>query len=123
MAEIQGIGIITVYVDDYDKAIHFYNKFLGFELKAKVGEKGCWGTLCNDVNMYIEGGHDKSNLTSNSIRTSVALTVESAFKTFNEFKKGGVELLHSEPELIGDEDWWFMFKDPAGNILEIFGEK
>lgn len=122
MAKIQGIGVITIYTDDYDKAIKFYSKFLGFEVKAKVGENGCWGTM-GAVNVYIEGGNTKVNIQPNSTRSSVALTVASAESTFNEFKSGGVELIQNEPQLIGEEDWWFQFKDPAGNILEIFGEK
>ncbi len=122
MTKITGIGVVTIYADDYDKTVEFYSKFLGFVLKAKVGEKGCWGTM-GPVNIYIEGGNTRTNLQTTSTRSSVALTVDSADATFEELKKGGVELLHSEPQLIGEEDWWFMFKDPAGNILEIFGEK
>lgn len=122
MTKITGIGVITIYADDYDKAVEFYSKFLGFTLKAKVSENGCWGTL-GAVNIYIEGGKTRTSLQTTSTRSSVALTVVSAFATFEEFKKGGVDLLHTEPQLIGEEDWWFLFKDPAGNILEIFGEK
>lgn len=122
MAKIQGIGVITIYADDFDTAVLFYSKFLDFEMKAKVGEKGCWGTI-GAANIYIEGGNTKTNLHTTSTRSSVALIVASAFNTFAEFEKGGVELLHKEPQLVGEEDWWFQFKDPAGNILEIFGEK
>jgi len=122
MAKIQGIGVITIYADNYDKAVEFYSKFLGFVLKAKVGENGCWGTM-GAVNIYIEGGNTKVNIQPTSTRSSVALTVASAEATFKEFKTGGVELIHNEPQLVGEEDWWFQFKDPAGNILEIFGEK
>ena len=122
MTKIQGIGVVTIYTDDYDKAVVFYTKYLGFVMKTKVGEKGCWGTM-GAVNIYIEGGNTRMNPETTSARSSVALIVDSAFATFEEFKKGGVELLHSEPQLIGEEDWWFLFRDPAGNILEIFGEK
>ncbi len=122
MAKIQGIGVVTIYADNYDKAVEFYSKFLGFNLKAKVGEKGCWGTL-GSVNIYIEGGNLRTNQQKTSTRSSVALIVASADATFKEFQDGGVELLHTEPQLVGEEDWWFLFKDPAGNILEIFGEK
>lgn len=122
MAKIQGVGVVTIYADDYDKAVEFYNNFLGFVIKAKVGEKGCWGTI-GAVNIYIEGGNTKTNIQTTSTRSSVALIVASANDTFAEFKKGGVELLHTEPQLVGEEDWWFQFRDPAGNILEIFGEK
>ncbi|MBC7712364.1 MAG: VOC family protein [Rhizobacter sp.] len=122
MAKIQGIGVVTIYTDDYDKAVQFYNKFLNFEMKAKIGEKGCWGS-CGTVNIYIEGGNTKTNLVTSSTRTSVAFIVASIDNVFTEFKNGGVELIHTEPQKIGDEDWWFMFKDPSGNILEMFGEK
>lgn len=122
MTKIKGIGVVTIYADDYDKTIDFYSKFLGFVMKAKVCEKGCWGTM-GAVNIYIEGGNTRVDPQTTSARSSVALIVDSAFATFEEFKKGGVELLHTEPQLIGEEDWWFLFKDPAGNILEIFGEK
>ncbi len=122
MAKIKEIAVATIYVDQYENALSFYSKFLGFEKKADMGPSSCWGKAGN-INMYIEGGNKKTDQSEKGTRVGIVLVVDSASEVFSEFKNGGVELLSEAPIEMSANEYWFLFKDPAGNILEIYGDK
>jgi len=122
MAKIKEVAVVTIYVDQYEKALNFYTRFLGFEKKADMGANSCWGKA-GAINMYIEGENKRTDQNEKGTRSSVVLVVDSATETYNEFKSGGVELLSDAPIEMSANEYWFLFKDPSGNILEIYGEK
>ncbi len=49
------------------------------------------------------------------------LSVESASALFERLRTEGITLLHEVPVNMGHEQYWFMFRDPAGNIIEVIG--
>ena len=65
----------------------------------------------------------KIEIDDKTMRSSICFSVDNAFDMFNKMKEHSVELLHEKPQDMGEDDFWFMFKDPSGNILEILGGK
>jgi predicted enzyme related to lactoylglutathione lyase len=120
MEKVKSINFASIYVDDYQKAFVFYQKHFGFEVKHRMGENASWGKA-GDAAIYLEGGNSLTDFTDKSVRTSVVFNVESASKFFNQLTADGVITLQSEPQNMGADDYWFQFRDPAGNILEVLG--
>jgi predicted enzyme related to lactoylglutathione lyase len=120
METVKSINFASIYVDDYQKSFEFYTKHFGYEVKHPMGENASWGKA-GEAAIYIEGGNKISELTEKSVRTSVVFNVTSTSKFYNQLKSDNVSLIHSEPQHMGSDDYWFQFRDPAGNILEILG--
>jgi len=120
MEKVKAINFAAIYVDDYKKAFAFYQKHFGYEVKYPMGEQASWGKA-GEAAIYIEGGNNPIDITEKTVRTSVVFNVTSASKFFNQLKTDGVFLVQSEPQNMGADDYWFQFRDPAGNILEILG--
>lgn len=122
MEKVKNICFACVYVDDYEKALAFYQKHFGFEIKFPMGNNSSWGKA-GDAGLYIEGGNRSAEVTDKSVRASVVFGVVSAFEFFKQLKSDKINILQSEPKDMGGGDYWFQFKDPAGNIIEILGGK
>jgi len=119
-----GIAFATIYVDDYRKNLDFYTRTLGLEKSFDMTESSCFLKLSDEkFGLYLEGGNEPSKIDINKTRSSVVFTVTSAFILFDKLKAHNVDILHSAPQDMGEGDFWFMFKDPAGNILEVLGGK
>ena len=54
-------------------------------------------------------------------RPSFVLGVGSARALFDKLRQAEVPIVQSEPMNMGNEQYWFQFSDPAGNILEVLG--
>lgn len=122
METVKGISFATIYVDDYPKSLAFYKKHFGYEIKHPMGENASWGKA-GSAGLYLEGGNRQVDLTEKSVRASIVFSVESATKFFNQLKSDNVQMIQSEPQDMGSGDYWFQFRDPAGNILEVLGGK
>lgn len=121
--EIKGIGIVTVYVDDFRSNFEFYKDVLGLEKSYDMSEKACFFKMNNGNGLYLEGGNKKTNLNYDTIRTSFIFNVDSVFDFYEKLKTAKVKIIHDTPEDMGNGDYWFQFSDPAGNILEVLGKK
>ncbi len=120
MEKVKSINFASIYVDDYQKAFAFYQKHFGYKVKYPMGEHASWGKA-GEAAIYIEGGNKPADLTEKTVRASVVFNVTSASKFFNQLKLDGVSLIQAEPQNMGADDFWFQFRDPSGNILEILG--
>lgn len=122
MVKIKSINFASIYVEDYNQALSFYQKHFGYEVKSPMGDNASWGKA-GEAAIYLEGGNKPVAVTEKSIRVSVVFNVASASVFFDQLKSDGVRLIQSEPLNMGADDYWFQFRDPAGNILEILGGK
>lgn len=122
MAKILELATVTIYVDDFEKSLEFYQKHLSFEKKSDMGPNACWGKS-GSVGIYLQGGNLSKKLNESDCRVGVVLYTDSVEKAFAELKEAKVELLHSEIQSLFEDEYWFQFRDPAGNILEMAGKK
>ena len=121
MSQVQGIEFATVYVDDYEKALAFYQKHFGYEVLHPMSDTSSWGKV-GDAGLYIEGKNEPAAVSDKSTRASIVFNVKSSLTFFKELKDAGVEIIQEEAVNMG-EHYWFQFKDPAGNILEALGHE
>lgn len=118
----QGVHTVAIYVSNIARAKEFYIQILGFEHGWDVHENLTF-LKTGSTHVYLEGGYDSVEITDKSARLSFFLEADGSVKeVFEILKSRGVELLQSSPEQVGDDTWWFQFKDPDGNILEVSGK-
>ncbi len=118
----KGINTVTVYVKDLERAKKFYIEILGFELAYDVHPSLSFLKVAS-THVYLEGGYDPVEITDKSARLSFFLEAEGSVKeVFDTLKSKGVKTIQESPEQVGDDTWWFQFKDPDGNILEVSGK-
>lgn len=116
------VNTLAVYVTDFTRAKKFYTKALGFEVSADLGENTCF-LHSGNLYIYLEGGHQSSNVSAETVRLSFFLeTEESVNKVYNKLKESGVRILQNKPQQVGADIFWFQFADPDGNILEVSGK-
>lgn len=117
------IAFGSIYCSDYEKNLKLYTEALGLEKSFDIEENSCFLKFANGSDaLYVNGNAGKRNFKENIARSSIIFGTHSVFKTFDNINKTGVQMIHSEPQDIGDGDYWFMFKDFSGNIIEILGE-
>jgi catechol 2,3-dioxygenase-like lactoylglutathione lyase family enzyme len=118
-----GVHTVAIYVSDIVRAKQFYTHVLGFEQGWDVHENLTFLKV-GSTYVYLEGGYNTSGITDKSTRLSFFLEVEKPIKEiFEILKSRGVEPIQSSPERVGHDVWWFQFRDPDGNILEISGSR
>ena len=49
------------------------------------------------------------------------LVVKSVQALFEKLKSYNIETIQDKPLDVGNDEFWFQFRDPAGNILEAVG--
>lgn len=114
------VGIVTLFVNDQDRAKKFYTETLGWQVRddAPMGENMRWLSvvppnaqtsvvLCKNFGAWSPervGGE-----------SGLALEVDDVFKTAEQLKKAGVAFV-SEPSMqfFGG---WAVFKDSEGNEI------
>lgn len=110
------ISVVTLFVDDLDRAIDFYTKSLGWEktMDAPMGDSR-WVTVApkgaqTAFSLAKSGAYGKAAGSSN-----VVLEVDDVHKTHDQLMKRKVEFT----EAPRTEPWggWAMFKDSEGNTL------
>lgn len=118
----QGVHTVAVYVSDMARAKEFYTQVLGFEQGWDVHENLSFLKV-GTAHVYLEGGYEPAEISERIIRLSFFLEAEKSVKeVFDTLKARGVKLVQDSPEEIGHDVWWFQFRDPDGNILEVSGK-
>ena len=120
---IKGIAFVSVYVDDFETSYKFYNEVLRLEKEYDMGKLACFFKLGADSGLYLQGGNKKNTIDDKTMRTAFTLNVTSANAMFEKLKEAGVKFVQNAPMDMGQENFWFQFYDPSGNILEILGGK
>jgi len=118
---LTGIELVTCYVDDYQKAYEFYNGLLGLVKQFDMGENACYFRLGESSGLYLEGGNDPVSVGTDNVRASFMVGVGSAHAFFTKLQTAGVPIVQEKPMNMGNDQYWFQFSDPAGNILEALG--
>jgi lactoylglutathione lyase len=109
------ISVVTIFVNDIDRAIDFYTKKLGWEktMDVPMGPDARWVTVAP------EGAETAFTLSKDTSQgkaggpSGVILEVEDIYKTHEQLKKRKVEFTE-DPRT---EPWggWATFKDSEGN--------
>ena len=115
---LNGIELVTCYVDDFQKGYEFYNGLLGLEKQYEMGDNACYFKLGETSGLYLEGGNQPAESGVKKARASFVLGVGSAGAFFNKLRAAGVPIVQGEPMSMGNDQFWFQFSDPAGNLLK-----
>ncbi len=115
--------MISVYAVNYDESFQFYNGLLGLETWSAMGDHSCYFSLPDERGMYLIGKRSPADSDMNSVRTTFAFEVASAFDLYAKLKEAGVELVQDEPMDMGQGYYWFQFFDPSRNVIEVLGGK
>ena len=113
------ISVVTLFVNDLDRAIDFYTKKLGWEktMDAPMGDDTRWVTVApkgaQTAFTLSKPGPNWPDKKAGGF-TGFIVEVDDVYKTHEQFKKAGIEF-EEEPKT---EPWggWAMFKDSEGNI-------
>ena len=118
------LGIVTLFVNDQDRAKEFYTKKLGWEVQddAPMGPDARWLSVAPPgAETALVLVKDFDNWTPEKVGGSsgIALEVDNVFTTAEALKKNGVEF-ETEPtvEFFGA---YAVFKDSEGNNLLMRG--
>lgn len=123
IAGITGVGLISCYVEDFQKALPFYMETLGLTDWNPMGSQAGAFTVSDETTLFVIGGKNPSSLDRNSVRCTFAFSVDSVSAFTDRLKQAGAELVFEPPMQMNDETWWIQFHDPAGNLLEAIGGK
>jgi predicted enzyme related to lactoylglutathione lyase len=116
------ISVVTLYVDDLDRAIDFYTSKLGWEktMDEPMGEDR-WVTVApgNDATqtaltlMKGDPGWQEWREKIGGM-SGVIMEVDDVYETYDQLTKRGVEFAQNP----SSEPWggWAMFKDSEGNV-------
>ena len=114
------ISVITLFVNDVDRAADFYTKKLGWDktMDVPMGEDMRWVTVAppgEKTSFTLSKGSPMWSPDKVGGFTGVILEVDDVYKAHDRLKKADVEF-EEEPRT---EPWggWAMFKDSEGNIL------
>ncbi len=114
------IGIVTVYVNDQDRAKDFYMKKLGWHCQddSPMGENMRWCSVAPpgaQTAVVLAKGFGDWTPEKVGANTGIVLEVEDIFEDSDRLKRNGVEFT-TEPsvEFFGG---WAMFKDSEGNLI------
>jgi predicted enzyme related to lactoylglutathione lyase len=113
------ISVVTLFVNDVDRAINFYTKKLGWEktLDAPMGDGTRWVTVApSATRTAFTLTKGSPNWTPEKVGgfSGVIMEVDDVYLTHEDLKKIGVEFT----EAPRSEPWggWAMFKDSEGNV-------
>jgi lactoylglutathione lyase len=106
------VCVISIYVSDMEKALDFYGGVLGFEVSKRYGEKIV--SLVHEGLPIVLEEHEEVSGGSGIV---IALKTDDIFKTAENLKVRGVELLIPEPADCPPGKY-ISFRDPFGNTLE-----
>jgi lactoylglutathione lyase len=111
------ISVVTLYVDDVDRAIDFYTSKLGWEktMDAPMGESR-WVTVApaSAQTAFTLMKRDSDSPREADDAPGVIMEVDDVYQTCDELNRRGVEFTESPRT----EPWggWAMFKDSEGNV-------
>ena len=109
------ISVVSLYVNDVDRAVEFYTKKLGWEktMDQPMGDGSRWVTVAP------QGAQTAFTISKESPErvgdfSGVVIEVDDVYQTAEQLKKNDVEVTDGPRK----EPWggWAMFKDSEGNI-------
>jgi predicted enzyme related to lactoylglutathione lyase len=113
------ISVVTLFVNDIDRAIDFYTKKLGWEktMDAPMGEGSRWVTVAPSgaqTAFTLSTSFPDGTPVKVGGFSGVILEVDDVFQTCEDLKKKDIEF-EEQPR---SEPWggWAMFKDSEGNV-------
>jgi predicted enzyme related to lactoylglutathione lyase len=116
------IGIVTIYVNDQDRAKEFYTKKLGWHVvdDSPMGENMRWLSVAPhgaQTAAVLAKGFGDWTPEKVGTSTGIVLEVEDIFEDVDLLKRKGVEFT-TEPsvEFFGG---WAMLKDSEGNLIGV----
>jgi len=117
---------VGLWSENYEELAKWYQDVLKLPFKQQ-------STLPTDTfiafdfgnNWFWIGKHDKiKGKNKDPYRIMIEFYVESITDAFDELKKHNVEFIAEPfPDPLGGDGWCMTFKDPEGNILQMYGEK
>jgi predicted enzyme related to lactoylglutathione lyase len=118
---IEGVGQVSLFVTDLDRAGHFYGEVLGLSHLYTFGDLAFFD--CGGVRLYLH------RVPTESWRPGslVYLRVGDIDAASRELEARGVAFLGA-PELVyrhasGVEEWMAFFRDPDGNELALMSQR
>lgn len=110
------ISVVTVYVDDVDRAVDFYTKKLGWEktMDMPMGDGSRWVTVAPAGAQAAFTLFKRDADSPKPDQTGVIIEVDDVYNTHEQFKKAGIEFAQ-DPQTM---PWggWAMFRDSEGNV-------
>jgi lactoylglutathione lyase len=113
------ISVVSVFVNDIDRAVDFYTKKLGWEktMDVPMGEDARWVTVApkgSQASFTLSKGGPNWSPEKVGGFTGVIIETDDVFQTAEQLKKSGVDF-EDQPSR---EPWggWASFKDSEGNI-------
>ena len=121
-ATITGFMSANVYVTDLQRALSFYRDVLGLEIAGEMGPDARFLRVGdNRWGVFLEGGYAPATVDERASRMAFTLRAASAGAMHARLREAGAELIHDAPQDMGNATYWFQFRDPDGNILELIG--
>ena len=121
---ITGLDGIAAYVTDFPAACAFYEDVLGLEKASDLGTHGRVYKLDGEQQLLVCGGKKTPAPGDRSAaHATFCLRTASIPELFADLKARGVSVHPDEPMALNDEDAWFSFLDPSGNVIEVVGPK
>ena len=112
------ISVVSLFVNDVDRAVDFYTKKLGWEktMDVPMGEDARWVTVAPaGAQTAFTLSKGSPNWSSDKVGgpSGVVIEVDDVFQTHEQFRKAGIEFTEDPRR----EPWggWAMFKDSEGN--------
>lgn len=118
---VKGIALVSVYAVDYEESYKFYTEVLGLVKAFDMGTAACYFRIGDAAGLYLNGGNKKNDIDTETARSSFILEVENAFELFTRLIELGYKIVQTKPVEMAPNQYWFMFYDPSGNIIEILG--
>jgi predicted enzyme related to lactoylglutathione lyase len=120
---VKGIALVSVYAVDYLESYKFYTEVLGLVKAFDMGTAACYFQIGENSGLYLNGGNKKNEIDTETVRSSFILEVDNAFELLARLKQLGYKVDREVPVEMAPNQYWFMFYDPSGNIIEILGGK
>src|SRR5580693_8151429 len=113
------ISVVTLFVEEIDRAVEFYTRKIGWEktMDVSMGESGRWVTVApagKETSFTLSKGSPGWSPEKIGGFTGVIMEVADVYKTHDELTNKGVEFVDAPRT----EPWggWASFKDSEGNI-------
>ncbi len=117
---LQALEFALIYAEDHEKSVAFYTRYFNFKSEYRMPDGSCFGKA-GDVNLWIGANYKKTKTEADNVRLSVMFRVDSAFRLFEALKERGEQLIQEEPQEMQPGNYWFQFRDPSGNIVDVLG--
>jgi lactoylglutathione lyase len=113
------ISVVTLHVNDVDRAINFYTKKLGWNktVDAPMGDGNRWVTVAppgGETAFTLAKGAPHRSSDKVGRFSGIIIEVDDVYQTHKELKKIDIEFTEGPRS----EPWggWAMFKDSEGNV-------